>query len=125
MSDKGYEFHWAPYSEAPTMTRPNGHVITLCVRDECPHLDDFDGREKNNAISADPAQADSQSLRQGREEPRLHEFRGVYRSGSRILKLLQEVLMAKSARRLITGGGIGFGLAFKDQPFNHPQAKSC
>ncbi len=63
---KGYVSHWAPYSEAPTMTRLDGQVITLSVRDGCPYLDDVDGCENNNVISAAPAQANSQSVRRGR-----------------------------------------------------------
>ncbi len=43
--EKGYEFHWAPYSGAPAMTRPRGHLAKLTVRDGCPDLDDDDGKE--------------------------------------------------------------------------------
>ena len=41
------------------MTRPNGQVVALSVRDGCPYLDDVGGNEINNDTSAAPALADS------------------------------------------------------------------
>ncbi len=52
--DKGYEIHWAPYSEAPTMTRPNRQVVALRVGDGCTYPDDVDGNEINNVTSVAP-----------------------------------------------------------------------
>ena len=50
--ESGYEFHWTAYSLAPTLVRPDGHVITLVSRDCCPYLDDHDPGFFNPAAPA-------------------------------------------------------------------------
>ena len=40
--EKGFSFEWLPYSLSPTLTTPEGVIVTLVSRDCCPYLDDYD-----------------------------------------------------------------------------------
>ena len=40
--EDGYTFVWKPCSLNPTITTPNGRLVTLASRDCCPYLDDYE-----------------------------------------------------------------------------------
>ncbi len=92
--EPGYDFHWAPYSEAPAMARPSGQVIALSVKDGCPYLDDFDECENTKATAAAPALEDRSAVYQGQRETRLIEGISISKEGcSKIRTLPQQVHM--------------------------------